>query len=119
MTTEVMQAASILESKRYVIAHIYDGPAHSFVAFLDPHTLSKDWTGKQPFGLVKFTVEEIRAMRAASDGRQKLYARVKEAEDKLLHEIGSKEARGALKSVTVSLSLSLLVAYPMVKIIAM
>lgn len=119
MTTEVMQAAQILESKGYVIGHIYDGPAHSFVAFLDPYTLSKDWSGKHPFGMVKFLASEIRELRGTPYVKGAVYARVKEAEDALLREIGPKHSTEAIKSLAVNLSLTLLAVYPSVKLFTM
>lgn len=116
MTTEIQRAASILESKRYAIGIMYDGPEYSLITFYDRATLRPEWNGRDVVGKVFFRAGEIVKARREGGSKALVHHRVREAELRLLDEIGETKIKEteALKKLAVNLSLTLLAVYPLI-----
>lgn len=114
MSTEVQRAANVVESKGYLVERIYDGPDFSFVTFSDKATLTPDWPGIRPLGYVCFLAPEIRRARQEQTQSHLVHMRVRQAELKLLHDLGRTKIKenAALKVLAVKAVLSLLLIYP-------
>ena len=115
MATEVQRAANAVEAKGYLVERIYDGPDFSFVTFMDKATLVPDWPGVRPMGYVCFLAREIQQARREQTQGHLVQMRVRQAELKLLHDLGRTKIKEnvALKALAVKVTLSLLLVYPL------
>jgi len=108
MTTVLQRVANTLgcrytnsqEPNRYTIADIREGPSGGQVTFIDPRTQGTDWTGPRTFGIVHFTIEEIRTFTSTQ-----ISHRIREAEAKLLKDL-SKVGISAFLTTAVLFSAS-------------
>lgn len=114
MATEVERAATILEGKRYAIGIIYDGPEYSLVTFYDRATLRPEWDGPNVVGKVTFLSREIAKARREKTQSHLVQMRVRQAELRLLNEVGRTRIKEttALKDILIKASLSVLAVYP-------
>jgi hypothetical protein len=105
MTTVLQRVANTLTCKRYVIGHMREDPSGGAVSFLDPHTLKDNYSGPFVFGIVRFTLEEIRDFTSTQ-----ILHRVRDAENKLLEDLGKSEGK-AFGTFGVSVFLSMTVLW--------